>query len=65
MARTSDDYSPCVALWPSGEQRRANVYYIRLMDVETAVDALKGGKIAFVAPDDTEEVKQTYNQNGS
>lgn len=54
MARTSDDYRPCVALWPNGEQRRANVLYIRLMDVQTATEALKDGRIAFVAPEDAE-----------
>ena len=64
MARTSDDYRPCVALWPGGERRKASVYYIRLMDVETAVDALRGGRIAFVAPDDAETVQEKYDPRG-
>lgn len=64
MARTSDDYRQCVALWPSGERRRASVLYIRLMDVETAVEALRGGRIAFVAPGDDEMVQESFNPKG-
>lgn len=58
-ARTSDSYKPCIALWPNGDQRKANVYYIRLMDVSTATEALRSGRIAFVAPEDAEQVKAT------
>lgn len=64
MARTSDDYQPCVAMWPTGERRKANVYYIRLMDVETAVTALRGGRIAFVAPGDDEKVQESFDPKG-
>lgn len=64
VARTSDDYKPCVALWPTGERRKANVYYIRLMDVETATDALRNGRIAFVAPGDEEKVQERIYPKG-
>ena len=42
-SRTSDDYKPCIALWPNGDQRKANVLYIRLMDATAAAAALQSG----------------------
>ncbi len=62
MARTSDDYQPCVAMWPDGQERKASVYYIRLMEQDNAVDALKLGRIAFVSPDDVAAVREKYTQ---
>ena len=35
-AKTSDDYAPCVAVWPGGKTQRANVKRIRLDTVEQA-----------------------------
>lgn len=53
--KTSDDYKPCVALWPNGQQRRCNVLTIRLDDVESARQKLAAGKVAWVAPADVEQ----------
>lgn len=58
MARTSDDYRPCVALWPDGRERRANVHYLKLMQVGEAVEMLRSGKVAWIAPGDVPEVRQ-------
>lgn len=47
----SDDYKPCVAIYPTGQVRRANVKYIRMMTAEQAHAALRGQKTAYVPPD--------------
>ncbi len=38
---TSDDYLPCVAMYPNGQVRRANVKQIRMMTAEEARAALR------------------------
>ena len=54
--KTSDDYKPCVAIWPNGQQRRTNVAYTRLDTVERARAKLAKNQVAWVAPDDVEAV---------
>jgi uncharacterized protein YecT (DUF1311 family) len=54
--KTSDDYKPCVAIWPNGQQRRTNVAYIRLDTVDSARQKLADNQVAWVAPDDVEKV---------
>lgn len=56
--RTSDDYAACVALWPDGRERRANVHYLKLMPVGEAVEMLRGGKVAWISPGDVDEVRR-------
>lgn len=56
QGRTSDDYKPCVAVWPNGQQRRCNVLTIRLMSVENARRELAAGHVVWVAPEDVEAV---------
>ena len=48
---TSDDYLPCVAMYPNGQVRRANVKHIRMMTAEQARVALSNQKAAYVSPD--------------
>ena len=50
--KTSDDYKPCVAVWPNGQQRRCNVLTIRLMSVDDARHELAAGHVVWVAPED-------------
>lgn len=50
-ARTSDDYKPCVAIYPNEHVRRANVKRICMMTAEQARVALSNQQAAYVAPD--------------
>lgn len=50
--KTSDDYKPCVAMWPNGEQRKTNVAHIRLDTVDNARRELAAGHVVWVAPED-------------
>ena len=56
MAKTSNDYKPCVAVWPNGQKRRCNVLTIRLDDADSARRKLADGQVAWVAPEDVERV---------
>lgn len=56
--RTSDDYRPCVALWPDGKERKANIYYVKLMQVGEAVETLQSGRVAWISPNDRDEVRR-------
>ena len=47
--RTSDDYTACIAITPSGDERRANIYRPNLMDIPTAQAALAAGRVAWIA----------------
>ena len=48
---TSDEYVPCVAMYPNGQVRRANVKHIRMMTAEQARVALSDQKATYVSPD--------------
>ncbi len=56
--RTSDDYRQCVMLWPNGKKVKASVMYTRLDTVDSARAKLAEGKVAWVAPQDVEQVTQ-------
>jgi len=60
--RTSDDYKPCVAIWPNSQQRRCNVLNIRLDTVDSARAKLAAGQVAWVAPEDVDQVMHGKNQ---
>lgn len=55
-ARTSEDYRPCVMLFPSGRQQRGNVAYVRLDSVQAAREKLAMQQVAWVKPEDVEAV---------
>lgn len=58
--RTSDDYRECIAIYPSGSERRASVLHVRLMTPEHAADELLHGRTAYIAPGDQERVHELY-----
>lgn len=53
---TSDDYRPCVAIYPDGKVRRSAVRHIRLVTVEQALADLAQDHATYVAPGDAEAV---------
>jgi hypothetical protein len=54
--KDSDDYRPCVMLWPDGRRRKANVAHVNMDSIESARQKLAAGKVAWVAPEDAERV---------
>ena len=56
MPKTSDDYRPCRIIQPDGKTTRGNVLHVNLMHPETAVEKLRGGKIAWVEDSQAEAV---------
>lgn len=60
---TSDDYRPCVAIYPRiSKVRQANVRYARLMTVDQALTALHEDHAAYVATGDAETVLARWQQ---
>ena len=57
--KTSDDYTPCIAMWPSGKTQRATVLYVRLDSVEHARKKLGSGLVAWVREGDVESLRTT------
>ena len=55
--RTSDDYAPCVLVWPNGKTRRCSVLAVRMDSAETARAKLAAGKAAWVCEGDVERVQ--------
>ena len=43
-AKTSDDYKPCVVVYPGGQIRRANVLHVRIDSFEDAKRKLREDK---------------------
>lgn len=61
----SSEYTPCVAVWPSGRTQRGNVRYTRLDSVESARAKLAAGKVAWVRPADVERVLAARGEAGA
>ena len=57
LAKTSDDYTPCVVVYPDGKIRRANVLHVRLDALDAARDKLRRDLAAWVTYDDYEALK--------
>ena len=57
-AKTSDDYKPCVVIFPGGKIRKANVLYTRLDSLETAKRKLAKDNAAWVSPEDYDRLTQ-------
>ena len=56
--KTSSDYTPCVAVWPSGRTQRANVKVIRLDTVDSARSKLASNIVAWVRECDVDAVTE-------
>ena len=54
--RTSADYTPAVAVWPSGRTQPCTVLAVRLDSVESARRKLESGIVAWVRKDDVSAV---------
>ena len=52
----ANDYTPCVALWPDGRRKKASIRIMRLDTPEQAMRKLARGVVAWVAPEDADEV---------
>mgnify|MGYP001352857157 CR=1 FL=1 len=55
--KTSSDYTPAVAVWPSGRTQPCNVLAVRLDTVESARRKLESGIVAWVRKEDAERVR--------
>ncbi len=52
----SDDFRPCVCVYPGGQVRKANVKYVRMMTAEQAQAALQADHAAYVPPELESEI---------
>lgn len=62
LAKTSDDYRPCVVMFPQGGIRRANVLHVRMDDVEAARRKLRSDLAAWVSYPDWETLREEFPQ---
>ncbi len=53
---TSDDFRPCICVYPGGQVRRASVKYIHMMTKEQAQNALQADRAAYVPPELESEI---------
>ena len=60
--KTSSDYTPAVAVWPSGRTQPCTVLAVRLDTVETARRKLADGIVAWVRREDVERVRDGEGQ---
>ena len=58
LAKTSDDYRPCVVMYPDGKIRKANVLHVRLDSLETAKRKLARDNAAWVSYEDYDRLTQ-------
>ena len=56
-AKNSDDYKPCVVVYPGGQIRRANVLHVRIDSFEDAKRKLREDKAAWVSYEDYERLQ--------
>lgn len=56
-ARNSDDYAPCVVMYPNGSIRKANVLHVRLDKREAAIEKLRHDMAAWVTYEDYDVIK--------
>ena len=54
--KTSADYTPAVAVWPSGRTQPCTVLAVRLDSVESARRKLESGIVAWARKEDVERV---------
>ena len=56
-AKTSDDYKPCVVVYPGGQIRKANVLHIRIDSFEQGRRKLLEDKAAWLSYEDYERLQ--------
>jgi hypothetical protein len=56
-AKTSDDYKPCVVVYPDGKIRKANVLHIRIDSFEQGRRKLLEDKAAWLSYEDYERLQ--------
>jgi hypothetical protein len=57
MSKTSDDYRPCIVVFPNGQTRKSNVLYVRMDSKERAIEKLRKDMAAWVSPEDYEALR--------
>ena len=62
LAKTSDDYTPCVVVYPDGKIRRANVLHVRLDALDAARDKLRRDRAAWLSYADYERLQAEMQQ---
>ncbi len=56
-AKTSDDYRPCVVVYPGGAIRKANVLHVRMDTLEAAREKLRKDLAVWVSYEDYERLQ--------
>ena len=56
LAKTSDDYKPVIAIFPSGKTERRNCLKERIHTAEQAIELLARGESVRVLEDDKDTV---------
>jgi len=56
--KTSADYTPAVAVWPSGKMQPCNVRAVRLDSVEQARRKLESNLVAWVRREDLAALRE-------
>lgn len=62
LAKTSDDYTPCVVVYPDGKIRRANVLHVRLDSFDDGKRKLKDDRAAWLSYADYERLQAEMQQ---
>ena len=57
MSKTSDDYRPCIVVFPNGQTRKSNVLYVRMDSKERAIEKLRQDFAAWVSPEDYDAIR--------
>ena len=60
QTKTSDDYKPCVCMYPNGTIRKTNVLYVRLDSRERALEKLHSDRAAWVSYPDYDAIQMEY-----
>ena len=63
MSKTSNDYAPAVAVWPSGRTQKCNVKRDRLLTPDAARAALVERGVVYVRVEDAEAVRNGNQGN--
>ena len=58
LAKTSDDYKPCVVVYPDGRMRKANVLHIRIDSFEDGKRKLLEDKAAWLSYEDYDRLQE-------
>ena len=57
LAKTSDDYKPCIVVYPDGKIRRANVLHVRMDTLEDGKRKLLDDRAAWLSYEDYERLQ--------